>query len=324
VPIPSVDAEYYELFSLAELTKTLDLLERSLAAGVVGAAIVAAALGRAAANRLVRPLRPMADAAEGIAAGALDTRMDVPADRDLRRFTEAFNSMAEALEERVDREARFAADVSHELRSPLTAVMAAMEVIDRRRTELPPQVIEAFTVLSDKIDLFRQMVLDLLEISRVDAGTADMSEDVIDLRHLLRRVADLHGVTDVPIDMAEGVPAHVVGDRRRIVQALGNIVDNARRYAGGITRVGASTPTDGWLRIEIDDAGPGIASEERTAVFGRFARGTAGLSAGSASGTGLGLALVVEHVRLHGGRVTVDDAPGGGARFIIELPVVVP
>jgi signal transduction histidine kinase len=292
VPIPSVDAEYYELFSLGELTKTLDLLVRALGVGVLGAAIVAASIGRAAANRLVRPLGPMADAAERIAGGALDTRIDVPADRDLRRFTEAFNSMAEALELRVDREARFAADVSHELRSPLTAVMAAMEIIERRREQLPAQVVEAFTVLSDKVDLFRQMVLDLLEISRVDAGTAELTDDLIDVQHLLRRVADLHGAGAVPVEIDAAVPSHIQGDRRRLVQALGNIIDNAARYAGGITGICASVPRPGWVRIAIDDGGPGIAPEERDAVFGRFARGAAGVAAGAGSGSGLGLALV--------------------------------
>ncbi len=163
VRLAAVEADYYELFSLAELEDTIGLLARSLATGVAGAAAVAAMVGWAAANRLVRPLRPVADAAEMIAGGALDTRLGEPADPDLRRLTDAFNQMAAALESRIERETRFAADVSHELRSPLAAVSAAVEIIQRRRDQLPPQVTEAFAVLSAKVSLFQRMVLDLLE-----------------------------------------------------------------------------------------------------------------------------------------------------------------
>lgn len=320
VRVAAVGADYYELFSLAELEATIELLARSLAIGVAGAALVAAMVGWAAANRLVRPLRPVADAAERIAGGALDTRLDEPADPDLRRLTEAFNQMAAALESRIERETRFAADVSHELRSPLAAVAAAVEIIQRRRDQLPPQVTEAFAVLSAKVSLFQRMVLDLLEISRLDGGTAVVSDDLIDLRHLLDRMVDLHGANGAPIDIDASAPAHIRGDRRRLAQAVANIFDNASRYAGGVTRVGVTVPRPGWIRIEVEDRGAGISEEERDAIFGRFARGVAGVEAGSSSGSGLGLALTAEHVRLHGGRVWVEEAPDGGARFVVDIP----
>ena len=320
VHLAAVEADYYELFSLAELEETVELLARSLGIGVAGGAVVAAMVGWAAANRLVRPLRPVADAAERIAGGALDTRLDEPADPDLRRLTDAFNQMAAALESRIERETRFAADVSHELRSPLAAVAAAVEIVQRRRDQLPPQVTEAFAVLSAKVHLFQRMVLDLLEISRLDGGTAVVSDDVIDLRHLLDRIVDQHAASGIPIDVDADAPTHIRGDRRRLAQAIANILDNANRYAGGVTRVGVTVPGQGWVRIEIDDQGPGVSEEERDAVFGRFARGVAGVEAGSDSGTGLGLALTAEHVRLHGGRVWVEEAPQGGARFLVEIP----
>ena len=324
VRLAAVEADYYELFPLAELEETIELLARSLAIGVTGAAVVAAMVGWAAANRLVRPLRPVAEAAERIAGGALDTRLAEPADPDLRRLTEAFNKMATALESRIERETRFAADVSHELRSPLAAVAAAVEIIQRRRDQLPPQVTEAFAVLSAKVSLFQRMVLDLLEISRLDGGTAVVSDDLIDLRHLLDRMAALHATAGTPIDIDPGAPTHIRGDRRRLAQAVANIVDNASRYAGGVTRIGVTVPRHGWIRLEVEDRGPGISEEERDAIFGRFARGVAGVEAGSSSGSGLGLALTAEHVRLHGGRVWVEAAPDGGARFVVDIPTGMP
>jgi signal transduction histidine kinase len=320
VPIAAAAGSYFELFALDELDRNLDLLTRSLAFGVAVAAVVAAAVGRAAAGRLVRPLAPVADAAERIADGALDTRLTDVDDPDLRRLADAFNKMATALEARIERETRFAADVSHELRSPLTAVAAALEIIERRRDQLPREVIEAFTVLSDKIEMFQRMVLDLLEISRVDAGTAILDEEVIDLQHFLPRILARHEAEAVTVTFADGAPTEVIGDRRRLAQAMGNIVDNARGYAGGITAVTVTAPVTGRVRFTLDDRGPGVSPEERDAIFGRFARGEAGMRTGRTSGTGLGLSLVAEHVRLHHGRVWVEDNPDGGARFVIELP----
>jgi signal transduction histidine kinase len=319
VPLAAVPAGYFEVFSLAELGRTLDALARALFIGAVGATATAALIGRAIAGRLVRPLRPVADAAERIAGGALDTRLDPPVDPDLRRLVEGFNTMAESLEARIERESRFAADVSHELRSPLAAVAAAVEVIERRLGDLPKDVVVAFEVLASKVETFQQMVLDLLEISRIDAGTAELQPDAIDLPLFLESVLESHE-SNAAVEFAAGAPRTIRADRRRLAQVLGNILSNANDYAGGVTVVEVSgTPSRG-VRIAIEDRGPGIPLHERDAIFGRFARGDAGFQRGPGSGTGLGLALVAEHVHLHGGRVWVDDATSGGARFVIELP----
>jgi signal transduction histidine kinase len=320
VPVAAVDAGYFEVLSLEELDDAFGLLTRALAIGVVGAAVAAALVGRAAAGRLLRPLGPVADAAELIADGELGTRLTGIDDPDLRRLTDAFNAMAASLEARIEREARFAADVSHELRSPLTAVAAAVEVIERRRDELPPHVLEALAVLVAKVDTFQRIVLDLLEISRIDAGTASMVVDVIDLEHFLPRVVARHGADDAVVTFLDGAPRRIEGDRRRLAQAMGNIVENAATYAGGITEVTVSADRDS-VRFVFDDNGPGVSVDERRAIFGRFARGHEGVRVGSKSGSGLGLSLVAEHVGLHGGRTWVESSPSGGARFVIELPV---
>ncbi len=320
VPIAAIDASYFEVFPLGELDRTLGLLARALMVGAGASVLVAAAVGRTAANRLVRPLAPVADAAERIADGALDTRLDEAADPDLRKLSHAFNAMAAALEARIEREARFAADVSHELRSPLTAVAAAVEIIERRRDQLPPQVTEAFTVLAKKIRLFQQMVLDLLEISRLDAGSAPLIPEQLDTSLFLRALATGHGVDPARVSIDADVPPRFLADRLRLGQALGNVMDNARNYAGGVTQISVSRGPEGALLFMLDDAGPGIPAAERVAIFGRFARGSAGYEAGSSSGTGLGLALVTEHIRLHRGTVTLEDSPEGGARFVIEIP----
>lgn len=324
VPVAATGSSYYELYPLEELDRTLSVLATSLLTGVAAAGVVAAGVGRASAGRLVRPLAPVADAAERIAGGALDTRLTEIDDPDLRRLADAFNTMAAALEDRIEREARFAADVSHELRSPLTAVAAALEIIERRRDQLPPQVTEAVAVLTAKVATFQQMVLDLLEISSVDAGTASLSVDTIDLEHFVTGLLAHHGAASATVTIAAGAPSHVLADRRRLAQAMGNIVDNAARYAGGVVRVTIARGQSGRVQVAFEDDGDGVAPEERLAIFGRFARGGAGVRAGGSSGTGLGLSLVAEHVRLHGGAVWVEDSTTGGARFVLELPVGAP
>jgi len=203
-------------------------------------------------------------------------------------------------------------------------VAAAVEIIERRRDQLPPQVTEAFAVLTSKLATFQQMVLDLLEISRLDAGTASLSVDAIHLEHFVTGLLAHHGADAATVAIADDVPSHVLADRRRLAQAMGNIVENASRYAGGVVHVAITTGDPGCVRVSFDDAGEGVPPDERQAIFGRFARGEAGMRTGGSSGTGLGLSLVAEHLHLHGGSVWVEDSPLGGARFVVELPIEEP
>ncbi len=321
VRLAAVDASYFEVFPLTELDRTLGLLGQALIVGASLSAVVAAVVGRVLANQLVRPLSPVADAAERIASGALETRLDESLDPDLDRLSHAFNTMAAALEQRIEREARFAADVSHELRTPLTAVAAAVEIMDRRRDQLPPQVLDAFNVLAKKVVDFQHMVLDLLEISRMDAGTAPVLAEPVDLAVFIRLIASRAGVEVSAITIEPDVPHTLWTDRRRLGQAIANIIDNASKYAGGTTAIRiCNAPRAGFVRFCFDDDGPGVNPDERQAIFGRFARGDAGREAGGATGTGLGLALVAEHLRIQQGRVWVEEKPSGrGARFVIEV-----
>jgi signal transduction histidine kinase len=224
--------------------------------------------------------------------------------------------MAGALQERIAREVRFTSDVSHELRTPLTAISSAADLA--RRTEMPERARVAIGVLGNQVDHFRALVLDLLEISRYDAGDVAFDPDEVDLEGFVRDQLALLDV-DVPVETVGPSPGVVTVDRRRLERIVANLVENANRYAGGPTRIELSGGDD-HVSIAVEDAGPGIPPAERKAIFGRFNRGTAAPLPGASKGTGLGLALVEQHVGLHRGTIEVEDGPGGGARFVVVLP----
>jgi two-component system sensor histidine kinase MtrB len=328
VPLPAVQATYHEVFSLAELDRTLRVLTGSLAAGAAVTVLLGMALGRWVSGQAVRPLADAGQAARSISRGRLDTRLDPDPDPDLRVLSAAFNDMADALEQRIERDARFASDVSHELRSPLTTLTTAVELLHARRAELPASAAESVELLRVEVERFQRMVLDLLEISRMDAGVAELALEEVRAVELVRealRVASQAGASapdhPPPVAVGDEVGDLVVqADKRRLVQVVANLVANAEGHGGGLAGVGLERAGD-RVRILVDDAGPGVPEAYRSRIFERFSRPPA--SAGArrdGGGVGLGLALVAEHVRLHGGTVWVEDRPGGGARFVVELP----
>lgn len=324
------NAFYFEITSLGELQNTL----RALGVALLGAAMVTTLLGAFvgfwASRRAVRPLRDTARASEAIAAGALDTRLDGTEDRDLALLVTSFNNMAGALEARIERDARFASDVSHELRSPLMTLSATIEVLQSRREEMPERAKAALDLLVADVARFQALVEDLLEISRFDAGAVRLHlEDVLVAELVPNAVAAASiGPVAVTVDPASYDDV-VRADKRRMVRVLANLLDNARIHGGGVSAVTVEHVTAGADRnpavhVSVEDNGPGVPDEDRDLIFERFARGGGAGRRGLGEGVGLGLALVDEHVRLHGGRVWVESRRDGapGARFVIELPLV--
>jgi signal transduction histidine kinase len=318
LPTASADSRYVELFPLTQLDRTSRFLAAVLTVGVAASALLGVLLGSWAARRALRPLTELNRAASRVAGGDLRARLPEQDDPDLAPLAATFNRTADALAERVARDARFAGDVSHELRSPLTTMTSAAEVLARRRGDIGGVAGQALDLLLGEIVRFRGMVVDLLEISTEDGVAAPV--EPVDLGELVVHVVAARpcGGSAPVLEVAEPAPV-VVGDRRRLDRAVANLLDNAARHGGGAVRVGV-LHRDGRARLEVDDDGPGVPAAQRRAVFERFARGTAAGRRGSDGGSGLGLALVAQHVHRHDGAVWVEDRPGGGARFVIELP----
>ncbi|MDD9370689.1 MAG: HAMP domain-containing sensor histidine kinase [Acidimicrobiales bacterium] len=322
VPMESIDGAYFEVVSLGELEETLESISVSLLAAALLSTMAGAAVGWWAARRVLRPLRGIGDAAHAIATGRLDTRVEASDDGDLATLADSFNEMAVALEERIQRDARFASNVSHELRSPLMTLAASIEVLENQRDDMPDRARAALDLMVADIERFQQLVEDLLEISRFDAGVMHLDLEEVRVDELIIQAVTLSTDVDVPVDIDSDLAGVVVrADKRRLSRVIANLLDNAAKYGEGATRVELRKRGDAVL-IAVEDDGPGVTTDDREAIFHRFNRGTSAGRRRGIDGVGLGLSLVAEHVRLHGGSVWVEDRADGqrGARFVIELP----
>jgi two-component system, OmpR family, sensor histidine kinase MtrB len=317
VHIAEANANYYQAFPLASTARTLRAILIALLIGSAVTVLLATALGSWTSRRLLRPLARITDAAGDIAAGGLDARVAREGDPDLDRLADSFNEMADTVQARIEREARFASDVSHELRSPITALAAAAEVMHSRRGELPERTQQALDVVVGQVRRFDDMVMDLLELSRIDAGATDLHTEEVDIEELCRRVAARNGFPHLPVEVNWRAPTRAVVDKLRFERIIANLLENAVQHGGGPVRISIERGDGPYLLVAVEDAGPGVARGERVRIFERFARGSA---ARHRVGTGLGLALVAEHAAAQGGEAWAEDRPGGGARFVVRVP----
>lgn len=317
IDIPAIDATYFEIFPIKDVADTLGTIRSTLVAAVLAITVVAGGLGYLLSGNVLLPLRRVTEAASTIARGSLNTRLEPETDPDLQQLVTSFNGMADAVQERIEREERFASDVSHELRSPITSLGAAVEVLKGRAAELSDRNRQALDIIANQVRRFDRTVLDLLELSRLDARAGQDYAEELHLAPLVERIAARHGYGDVLVVSDLGENDVVVVDRRRIERILLNLLDNARDHAGGASEIMLSSDDANALLVIVDDNGPGVGVSERLRIFERFARGTASRNS---VGSGLGLAIVSEHARALGGQAYVDTSPSGGARFVVVIP----
>ena len=200
IPLQGFDnAVYFEALPLNEVEDTLATLRLVLLGGGLIVSALAALAGRAVATSALSPLTDVSNAAVAIASGRLDTRLDPEGDEDLESLVASFNEMAGGLEERIQRDARFASEVSHELRSPLMTLTASVEVLENARHEMPERSQTALDLLASDITRFRTLVEDLLEISKFDVGTAALQADPLLYAEFVRAAMQLVSGDDIEI-----------------------------------------------------------------------------------------------------------------------------
>ncbi|MGP2441129.1 ATP-binding protein [Streptomyces sp. JW3] len=305
----------------------VDALVSAIERATVPALGLAVVLALLAARGVLRPVRELRRATRSIARGRLDTRLAVRGSDELAELSHSFNETAAALEESVAElrrmEAgarRFAADVSHELRTPLAAMSAVTDVLDEDAAGLDDDTAMAVRLISEETTKLAALVNDLMEISRFDAGAADLHLDDIDLAESVRRTLAARGwqrtvAADLP------APGALRGrvDPRRLDVIVANLVGNALRHGGPPVRVRLRGAAGREAVIEVRDGGAGIADAVLPHVFDRFYKSDTARS--RSEGSGLGLAITTENVRLHGGTVRAANHPDGGAVFTVVLPL---
>ena len=280
-----------------------------------------------ATRRVLSPVRQLAEAAQQVADGDLSVRLPTVGHDELTDLIERFNYMASSLEHSIDdlrqmgtRARQFAGDVSHELRTPLAAMTAVTDVLDEHALAVLDDSGRAARLVSQEIRHLNRLVEALIEISRFDAGTADLVVDDIDIGVALERCLAARGwSTAVTVD----VPDHLRGvlDPRRFDVIVANLVGNALRH-GGPPVVITLRRDERVLLVEVRDHGPGIPPQALAHVFQRFFK--AETARGRSSGSGLGLAIAWENARLHGGTIEAANGAGGGAVFVATLAVMDP
>lgn len=299
-------------------------LRRAFAVAGAGAALLALGVGTLLAWRATRPLRELSDTARRILeTGDLSAR--VPGGEgsgELAALVQQFNTLLAKNADHVRVLRETLDNLAHDLRTPMTRLRGAAELALRQEGSDPEQVREALADCVDEADRLRQLLEALLDISAAEGGALRLNRERVDLRGLVERAADLYRevAEERHIELRLELPGAAVADAdpMRLGQAVNNLVDNALKYTPEGGRVTLAVAVEGdAASVTVRDNGPGVPPPEREAIFRRLYRGDASRSQ---RGLGLGLSLVKAMVELHGGTVTVADAPGGGAEFTVRIP----
>jgi two-component system, OmpR family, sensor histidine kinase MtrB len=322
--------QMYLMFPLTQEVATLGVLRYAVVSTGAILVILLTLIAALVSRQVVTPVRAARRAAESLASGNLRDRMKVRGQDDLARLATSMNYMASELEKQINTleelsavQQRFVSDVSHELRTPLTTVRMASEVLYEAREDFDPVAARSAELLQKELDRFEALLGDLLEISRFDAGAAQLSVEEVDLRDLVHRVVDanvqLAETNNTEINVHESGEAKAEVDTRRIERILRNLLVNAIEHSEGHPIDVLIESDDAAVAIAVRDHGVGFEASQARQVFHRFWRGDAS-RARAVGGTGLGLAIAMEDANLHGGWLTAWGRPAMGAQFRLTLP----
>ncbi|MFL6163886.1 MAG: MtrAB system histidine kinase MtrB [Jatrophihabitantaceae bacterium] len=330
----NTDAGVFELYYLFPLTaeqNTLYLVRQTVLVAGLALVLLVAAIATLVTRWVVLPVRVAAQTAERLAGGDLAQRIPVTGEDDIALLGTSFNDMAASLQHQIQRleklsrlQQRFTSDVSHELRTPLTTVRMAAELLYASRGGFAPELARSAELLNGELDRFENLLAELLEISRYDAGVASLDTERIDVVGIVERavqasevLARRHQVQLLALVGNQPVLAEV--DARRMERILRNLIGNALDHAEGKPVEVALGYDEDTVAITVRDYGVGLRPGEAALVFNRFWRGDPSRSR-LTGGTGLGLAISLEDARLHNGWLQAWGERGKGSVFRLTLP----
>jgi two-component system sensor histidine kinase MtrB len=323
--VPGERAELYLVVSEEAIYADLSQLGGVLGVGWLAVVGFALLTGRLVARRTLEPVGRASAAARAVAEGLLDTRLPPGRADEFGAWAESFNRMAAALEAKIaalsaaqDKHRRFTADVAHELRTPVSALVAEAALLREELEWLPADARRPAELLVADVVRLRHLIDELMEISRLDAGSEPVRAEPVDVAALIADLVEARGWSEqVTLDLAA---ATVATDPRRFARVVGNLVDNAVEH--GRVGVSVSSNLDGErLMVDVADAGPGIPPDYLPYLFERFSKGD---PSRAGRGSGLGMAIAQANAELLGGAIEVHSEPGRGSRFRFTLPVALP
>lgn len=309
----------------------LGMLKRTILVGSGAIIVITFFFAWLMSRGITRPLRQLVDAAHYIGEGNLDSRVNITARNELGDLGAAFNTMVDELQQSLAREKaleksrrELIANVSHDLRTPLTSIRGYVEGLRDGVAQDPDRFKRYLDVIYEKTLGLERLIADLFQLSQLDARQLEMQPRQTNATELLRHIAERFkpDVEAAGVNMHAEIPPDlqpVMVDHERIEQALGNIIENAIKYtpAGGTISLMAVAENQG-VRVMVADTGEGISPEDLPRVFERLYRGEKSRSRQS-GGTGLGLAIAKQIIEAHGGRIWVESEQGQGSRFYISL-----
>jgi signal transduction histidine kinase len=295
-----------------------------------GVALVASlALAWLVSRWVAGPLQRVSRAARAVASGDYSHHVPPGGPVEVQETARAFNEMVRRVEAGQQAQRDFVANVSHELKTPLTSIQGfAQAILDGAASDVPAQQ-HAAQVIYDEAERLRRLVGNLLDLARLDAGQMTFERHPVDVAMLLRAVTERLSLRaaekGVHVEVMTTVLPSIVGDGDRLAQVFTNLLDNALKHTpsgGRVTVQGESSA--GWVTIHVDDSGPGIPPEELSRIFERFYQVDKARPGGEGRGAGLGLAISREIVQAHGGKLVAQSVPERGSRFSVQLPLTRP
>ena len=313
------DLVLVEFYNMQPLRDELSQLRKTLAVVALVVSVLGVAAALVAAGSIQRPVRRVAAAARRLGDGAFDVRLPVRGEDEIAELTSSFNSMAERLGESIEelrskdrQQQRFVADVAHDLRTPTASLVAAA---DSLRHPDPDSRDRAAQLVATQARRMARLVEDLLEISRLDSGAAELRPEPVDLHALVLDAVDLITGDARVVVRTNGDPS-LVGDPRRLHTIACNLLANAVHHGGEPVTVSLDGTDPGSVTMRVADSGPGVADELIPILFDRFVRGDRARSA--TEGSGLGLAIARRNAVAHHGKLAVHN--DGGAVFTLTVP----
>jgi len=308
------------LVSVNALDRQMDRLASIMFRTWLGVVVLGGLVGLIVARRALRPVARASEAARSLAEGLLETRLPVDRQDEFGAWASSFNEMAEALQEKIEaltvahaRERDFASDVAHELRTPVTGLVASASLLRTKLGKLDPDTRWSAERLLGQVTRMKILVEELLEMSRFDEGREGVSIAKVEPQEFVTSLLVQRGWTGLVRCEIDITP--LMADGRRLERIVGNLIDNAIEHGEGEIKLRWST-ADSWMTIEVSDEGPGIAQEDLSRVFDRFYKADPSRS----GGTGLGLPIALENARILGGSLSVENLKSG-TRFTVRLPL---